>query len=455
VNSLNRGGSLQRLLVRRLLWPLIPILLFCITLSYALAKHAAVTAYDAGILDDARDLVKQVNIRDGHVALELPLAAAQMLAYNNEDAVVYAMWDANDALVTGDEQLYRAITKHIREKFRDIKLSGKLYRSVTITETKEDKQFTIAVAQAVKARSDLMREIFISMLILGGVLLIVSVTVVINAVRIGLQPVERLRDAIAQRNQNDLRPIAESDTPLELLPIIRGANELLEKLSASLGAYRRFVADAAHQLRTPLAALGSQLELSLVSPPDDTAALLKQLLDTTRRTSHLASQLLSLARLEHTEKTAIERREFDFKQLLQEAASSFVTCAARKSVEFEFSIEVDRFRGIELLLRELIGNLLDNAVRYAPPHSVIQVSLKRLGTFVQLQVIDAGPGVPAGELSKLGTPFHQLPSNAPQGCGLGLAIVREIAHLHGGEIIFANGAGGVGLVVTVMLAQPE
>lgn len=450
--------SLHQQLLRRLLWPLIPVLLLGAILSYWLARHAAVDAYDAGILDDAHDLAQQVHLRDGRLILNLPDVAAQMLAFNNDDPVIFAVWSESGEHIAGDRQLEASIgatVKKGREQFFDIDLSEKFYRGVVLPESHDGARFMVAVAQTVKGRARLEYEIFISMLLLGGVLITVSIAIVISAVRIGLRPVEQLRDAIAQRNPSDLSQIAESSAPLELRPIIRGINELLNILSASFGAYRRFVADAAHQLRTPLAALGSQLEINLVHPPEDISALLKQLLDTTQRTSHLANQLLSLARLEHTEKTAMDSKAFDFTILIQEAASVFVLNAARKSVEFEFSIELSSIYGSALLLRELLSNLFDNAVRYAPSCSVIRVSASRSGDAVRLQIVDAGPGVPVGELSKLGTPFHQLPNSSPKGCGLGLAIVCEIAHLHGGEVIFSLGENGVGLAVTVVLPQPK
>lgn len=454
------SNSLHKALLRRLLWPLIPMLLLVATLSYALAKYAAVNAYDAGILDDARDLAQQVHLVDGRLTLELPEVAAQMLALNNDDPVIYAVWSKTGEYIAGDRQIQTlAGTAGITgKKFFDIDISNKLYRALVLPEARGGVKFNVAIAQAVKGRTNLIHEIFISMLLLGGVLIAVSVAIVMSAVRIGLRPVEQLRDAIARRNSNDLSQITESSAPLELRPIIRGINELLRKLSISFGEYRRFVADAAHQLRTPLAALGGQLENSLASPPADNPALLKQLLHTTQRTSHLANQLLSLARLEHTENSVIDIKELDITILIQESVSTFVIAAAKKSVEFEFAIEPSTMIGSALLLHEMLSNLFDNALRYAPSNSVISVSAQRLGDAIKLQIADAGPGVPVGELSKLGTPFYQLSHDSPKdnlakGCGLGLAIVCEIVHLHGGEVLFNGGEGGVGLAVTVILPQ--
>lgn len=445
------SDSLRRVLLRRLLWPLISILLLGIAFSYALAQHAAVNAYDSGLLDDARDLAHQIEFHDEQFALELPAAAAEMLAVNNEDRVIYAIWGNNGKQIAGDKSLFGLVQMPAAKEyeFQDVALSGRLYRSVVLRYMHHGVQLFVVVAQTVKGRTYLLREIFFSMLLLGGVLVIASIAVVFSGVRTGLQPVESLRHDIARRSPNDLQPLSDAAAPIELRPIIQGINELLEKLAASFASYRRFIADAAHQLRTPLAALGSQLEVNLVQPPADVSALLKQLLTTTQRTSHLANQLLSLARLEHSDGSEIGGNPVNLLDLVQETAADFISRAARKLVEFEFSIEPLSVLGNSLLLRELISNLLDNAVRYAPENSSIKVSVRRREGFVEFAVADTGPGVPEAELQKLGTPFYRLPTSLSDGCGLGLAIVREIALIHRGSVVFENSDAGSGLRVLV------
>lgn len=445
------GYSLRHVLLRRLLWPLIPILLLGILLSYGLAQHAAVNAYDSGLLDDARDLAHQIELRDNKYVMELPHAAAEMLAINNEDRVIYAIWSANGEHIAGEKSLSTAVglPKDREYALQDLTISDKLYRTVVLRRSYNDANIFVAVAQTVKGRTYLLREIFYSMLLLGGVLVIASIAVVVSAVRTGLMPVEALRNEIASRSTNDLQPLSEQSAPIELRPIIHGINELLEKLAASFAGYRRFIADAAHQLRTPLAALGTQLEVNLAQPPDDVPVLLEQLLATTQRTSHLANQLLSLARLEHTNGSVIEAECVDLREVMQHVAPDFISRAARKSVEFEFSIEPSSVRGSSLLLRELLSNLFDNAVRYAPPQSTINVLVRYRENSVELVIADTGPGVLEEELKKLGTPFYQLPTNSPEGCGLGLAIVREIAHIHRGAVTFQRNNPGSGLLVIV------
>ncbi|MDB6063623.1 MAG: Sensor protein QseC [Verrucomicrobiaceae bacterium] len=445
--------SLRRLLLQRLLWPLIPILLLGAIFSYGLAQHAAVNAFDSGLLDDARDLARQIQWRNNSFVFELPIAAADMLAINNEDRVVYSISTGDGQPIAGDKSLLTLVSLRPKNEYElyDIQLSGKLYRTVVLRQTLGGTELFVVVAQTVKGRQYLLREIFFSMLLLGGTLVIASIAVVVSGVRSGLKPVEILRNEIARRSTSDLQPLSETFVPIELRPIVHGINELLAKLAASFAGYRRFIADAAHQLRTPLAALGSQLEVNIAQPPANVAALLQQLLATTQRTSHLANQLLSLARLEHTDGSTIDSRPVDVLDLIQDVASDFVLRAARNNVELEFEIERLSVPGSALLLRELLSNLLDNAVRYAPANTVITVSLKRRNKEIELIVADTGPGASATDLLKLGMPFFQLASSVPGGCGLGLAIVREIAKIHLGEVIFESDTQSRGFIARVKL----
>ena len=280
-------------------------------------------------------------------------------------------------------------------------------------------------------------------------LALVSIVVIFFGVRQGLSPVVLLRDEIASRSSTNLRPIEETPAPAELTPIIHGINELLANLATAFASHRRFIADAAHQLRTPLASLSSQIEVGLDRPPEDIKELLRQLLATTQRTTHLANQLLSLARLEHTEQSMYEVATVELREVFFETTTDIVTLAARKGVELDFDLQPCQMQGSPLMLRELLANLLDNAVRYTPAGGRVSVSLRADAQNILLTVEDSGPGVPADELGRLGTPFHRLASGHPEGCGLGLAIVREIARLHGAEVHFSQGAGGRGLQVRI------
>lgn len=445
------ADSLRRQLLKRVLWPITIILLLGSVFAYFFALHSAVNAYDLGLLNDALDISKQIETHEGRMALNLPAAARQMLLTNNVDRVSYAAWDESGQIFSGDPKLQMAdmLTPDENHWFTDIELNGEEQRAMLLRGKAEGKVFYVAVAQTVHGRDHLISGIFASILIPETLLALVSIAVILLGVRRGLSPVELLRDEITSRSSNELSPIEESTAPAELAPIIHGINELLQNLASSFASHRRFIADAAHQLRTPLAGLSSQIEVALETPPADIKILLRQLLATTQRTTHLANQLLSLARLEHTEQFMYEVATLELRAVLLETAADFVTLGARKGVELDFDLQPCRVAGSPLMLRELFSNLLDNAVRYTPAGGRVGVSLRVMAQHIWLSVEDNGPGVAEEELAKLGTPFHRLPSDQTEGCGLGLAIVREIARLHGAEIFFARGPDGHGLQVRI------
>jgi two-component system sensor histidine kinase TctE len=445
------SDSLRRQLLKRLLWPLVIILLSGSVFAYFFALRSAVNAYDFGLLNDALDISKQIEINQGRMTINLPTAARQMLQTNNEDRVSFAAWDQSGQLFSGDAKLLMADILFPDENylFQDVVLDGTKHRAILLRGKAGGQVFYIAVAQTVHGRDHLIGGIFAGILIPEALLALVSIAVILLGVRRGLSPVEQLRDEIASRSSNDLSPIKEDSAPAELTPIIHGINELLGNLAAAFASHRRFIADAAHQLRTPLAALSSQIEVALEVPPADEIKLLRKLLVTTQRTTHLANQLLSLARLEHTEQFMYEVATVELQNVLMETASDFVTLAARKGVELDFALQPCRIKGSALMLRELIANLLDNAVRYTPAGGRVHVGIQTDEQHVQLSIEDSGPGVAEEELPRLGTPFYRLTSDQTDGCGLGLAIVREIARLHGAEIFFVRVEAGSGLRVNI------
>lgn len=438
--------SVRRYLLKRLLWPFIAIILLGMAVAYFFALRAATDATDLGLLDDAADLAEQVEVHQGKIVLELPPAAKEMLAENNGDQETYAIWDSKGVLISGDSRLMKldAPTLNESQKFIDLNLNDEKNRAVILRRVVKSQTLFIAVAQTKHQRNRMSREIFIGLLMPEILLLLTAIAVIILGVRRGLCPIDQLRDDIISRSPNDLSHLDEASAPAELRPIIQGLNKLLDKLSIALSAHRRFIADAAHQLRTPLAALSSQIEVNMERSSTDTGVMLHQLLATTRRTSHLANQLLSLAKLEHTEHAACEKLVLDLQEEVREAAADMVIKAARKNIDINFNLQPCKVKGNSTLLRELMVNLFENAIRYAPQDGQINVDLHAEGECCVLAIEDNGPGVAESELGKLGMPFYRPASSQSEGCGLGLAIVKEIARLHDAQVDFAkiNLSGG-------------
>lgn len=445
-------ASLQRLLLHRLLGPLLVILVMGSVFAYFFALKAAQDVFDLGLMDSAHDLSRQVVAGPAGPSLSLPESALKMLQENNDDRVTYAAWNEQGILFSGSTELKALIatTPSNPVSYLDLRLQNEPQRALVLQGQVKGQGYYIAVAETLHHPTRLRNQLFTSILLPETLLSLLTLLVVLAGIRMLLAPVKQLRQEIASRSPSDLRPLDEKSAPHDLVPIIHAINELLGRLSEAFSGYRRFIADASHQLRTPLASLGNQIEAAKMQPPAQPALLLEQLQSTTNRLTHLTNQLLSLARLEHTEQYVLENASVDLAHLIQDVAAEAVSNAHRKGVEFQFELEARQVvKGSRLMLGEMVANLLDNAVRFSPSQGLITVSLKAAAEGPLLMISDQGPGVPAAELEQLGKPFHQASNTLPEGCGLGLAIVLEIARLHESQVSFANVTAGTGFKVEV------
>jgi two-component system sensor histidine kinase TctE len=268
-------------------------------------------------------------------------------------------------------------------------------------------------------------------------------------VRRGLAPAEHLRGEILRRSPHDLRPIEESSAPAELQPILHAINELLTRLDAALGGQRQFIADAAHQLRTPLAVLRARIELAQGKANASYRETFDELLTATERTTRLANQLLSLARAEHIHVSEETGNTVDLKQLVTDIAGDWVVRAADCGTELEFDLQPIAVRGNAFLIQEMLGNLLDNAIRYTPAGGTITIRTRVDKSAATLEIQDTGPGIPADQRDMVRKRFYRLAGTRTEGCGLGLAIVDEIARAHGAQLHLSAPLQGCGLIAAV------
>lgn len=267
-------------------------------------------------------------------------------------------------------------------------------------------------------------------------------------IRRGLAPLRRLESELGRRSPDRLDPLAEDGAPAELQPLILTMNTLFGRVARTLDNERRFTSDAAHELRTPLAALRVQLQVAQRAQSDDErqAAIAKALRGGERMT-HLVAQLLDLARLEGSGDPG-RRTEFDLSALVEDALAELQPAAADKGCRIAARIDPERtIAGNPDLIAVLVRNLLDNAVRYGAEGGRIEVALAGEAGQTVLSIADDGPGVAAEEMTRLGTRFQRFAPQAVEGVGLGLSIVRRIAELHGAEVAFGAGLDGRGLGV--------
>jgi len=320
---------------------------------------------------------------------------------------------------------------------------------------------TIYVAETTLKRQALINEILGAVIVPQLCFICSAALAVWFGVARGLAPLEPVRRAIASRTQWDLRPVRHLKTPVEVKPLILAIDDLLVRLNDDIESQHRFVANAAHQLRTPLAGLKTQVELSLrAMNKDELAVVLKQVNRSVDNMTRLVNQLLSLAKLEPASAWLVKQSEIDLNPVIKEATSDLVPWAVDKEIDLGFEgCDIPAIiAGDKSSIRELVTNLVDNAIRYTQPGGKVTVKLavnsganeqaadKRV---VDLLVEDDGPGIPVTERDKVFERFYRVLGNNVPGSGLGLAIVKEIVQAHDAKILIYSGEGGKGTIANV------
>jgi two-component system sensor histidine kinase TctE len=308
----------------------------------------------------------------------------------------------------------------------------------------------ILVAETLVKRERMVRQLLASTALPEVAFFLVALGVVWYGVGRGLAPLEDLRAELAARAPRDLRPVAEEHAPLEVRPLVQALNDLLRRLGESIDAQSRFVADAAHQLRTPLAALQAQVDAARrEAMPPELAATVDHLHAAARRAAHLARQLLTLASVEPSTGRPFEPEPTDLAAVTQARVADWLAHADAKAIDLGFELAPAPVAGEPNLLAEFAANLVDNALHYTPHGGEVTLRTGRRDGRVFLEVEDNGPGIPAAERGRVFERFHRVKGTPGEGTGLGLAIVREIAHRHGAAIEVGAAPSGRGTVITV------
>lgn len=312
------------------------------------------------------------------------------------------------------------------------------------------RSYEIHVGDRQSERDALILGLFSQTLIPVSVVLPLLAWLLWSGINRGLKPLHRVTQEIGVRNPQQLNPLEEGAAPDEVRPLIAALNRLLARLRATLEGERRFTANAAHELRTPLAGLKAQAQLAQRAHSDaERNHAVEQVLRSVERASHLVAQLLTLARVD-PEIADARDEPVDLARLASLAAAEMMPLASDRDIALEFHADgVHELRGNPQMLAILLRNILDNAVRYTPRGGVVQVALARDGTAEVLTVTDSGPGIPAAQRDAVFERFVRLPDTAGSGCGLGLSIVRRIAELHRAEVMLDDAPNGRGLRVSV------
>ncbi|MGH8460936.1 MAG: sensor histidine kinase [Stenotrophobium sp.] len=448
--------SLRRRLLRRLLAPLLLVLAASSVISYVVAAHFSSQEYNAFLYDSVQTLAQQVEPGAHGPILDLPKIAERMFLWDATDITYFRVYGKGSGQIAGDPAMPSKL--HSVENFRGVSigtasLHGNVVRVATLELTSPElgDQVYVQVAETQNRRAALTRQILMRVLLPQLCLVIVVIVVIGRGVRRGLEPLQTMTIRLERQNQNALQPIPDEGAPSEVHALTHALNDLLSRLDAAMAVQRKFIADAAHQLRTPLTALKLNIDRALQEPDlTATRAILEQAHVSTERAVRLSRQLLSLARMDSGNDSNNGLVPADLRLLAQQAGAEWVPVALARGIDLSLEagdspvwIQADA-----MLLHEVIANLLDNAIKYASCGRCIVLAVTSHGDCGTLAVRDAGPGIPPELRDHMFERFVRGDSGG-DGTGLGLAIVREIAQLHGARISHGTGLDGRGLAVII------
>ncbi len=464
------GGTLADDVARRydgvrarlLVW-LLPMLLATLVVTsvidYRTTLSRVVEAYDQALGDAALALAGNLRVEGEELRLRLSDRAVQVLQLDSTDQVYFRVIGPHGETVAGEAGLQAPQPAAGRQVY-DAQFQGIPIRMIAYPVATAVGECRVLVAETTRKRDSARREILWTRLASDLLILVVTVQLVWLAVGAALAPLRRLAQQVQTRSGDDLRPLPQGGVPVEVQPLVQALNRLFQVIGDTQDGQRRFIENAAHQLRTPLAGLRGQVELvvaevrSLLDPAHDgraaaVAERLQRVQLATQRLTHLANQLLTLARSDRPTHESASRQSVSLPALVDDVVSAHLDAALSRQQDLGAETEPATLRAVSWELRELLSNLIDNAIRYAPVGGRITVRCGVESGDPWLEVEDNGPGIPDGERQRVFERFYRLPDSPAGGSGLGLAIVKEIAHLSQGRVDVFDPRHGPGTRIRV------
>ena len=458
-----RGGSLTARVLRSMILPMAGVALL-LGFGGAIAIRGAVQAVNDRILGAAsRAIVESLNVEDGEVALNLSPAIFGMLEDNARDNVYYSVTSLGKA-VTGYGDLPNVAPRGLRDT--EVIFSDATYKGRPVRIVAEGRRLpgigqpvVVEVAETLGARERIAQRLLIVLAVLEMALIGLSAILLPLAVRWGLRPLTRLRAEMDQRVGSDLTPLPSEDVPSELRDLVRAFNGMLQRLDTTLEGMRRFTADASHQMRTPLTILRTHIALLRKADPgsDEAAHSIDDIDHAGARLQRLLVQLLALARADNAALATDAVETIDVNDFAATVASDHAGDAVREGVELKFERAPGHPQAATRtgLCAELVGNLIDNAIRYTGRGGSVEVAIECVPGGVAIVIEDDGPGIAVADRERVFTRFTRLDrDNQRPGSGLGLPIARALAEAIGATLALDTARSGKGLRVTVGLPSP-
>ncbi|KQO19120.1 sensor histidine kinase [Acidovorax sp. Leaf78] len=448
-----RPHSLRR---RLLLGILVPVAVFITYNTYSLYHQTLAslhTAYDRTLLASAKSISEQLDVTgyddNAHLRATVPYSALEAFEADNQSRMYYRVSNLKGEVISGFDELplwrgtiptrppYAALVDFYDDTFRGLPVRVAVLLQ-PVASSSGRAMAVIQVAETLEVRETLALQILRNTLLRQALLIAVVALTVALVVQRATNPVRQLSHQLQARREGDLSPIAAPSAPRELQPLIDATNQVMQRLRHLLRHQKRFVRDASHQLRTPLAVLKTQVQSALRGDVEPRQAL-QEISDTVDRATQLANQMLALAKVEQLrQQSAPPITRMD--EILRTVALEISPLIAQRDLDFGIHTEVAPVQAHEWMLRELSRNLLHNAVRHAPLGSELTVDLRTDGRHVALTVSDHGSGIDDELAARLFQPFSA--GDVRTGSGLGLAICHEIVHALGGSIVLTNRMAG-------------
>ncbi|HQR52308.1 MAG TPA: sensor histidine kinase N-terminal domain-containing protein [Burkholderiales bacterium] len=453
----------KSLRVELLAWmapPVLTALLVSTTVCYLVASTFATRAFDSQLLNTGQVILDHVRLEGGEPRLALPRAMLTSIESDLYRGDKFRVVARSGETVAGDPNVPAPEDwpgRRTPVQFFDAAIGRKPVRvaALSLFAGSDEPAAMVLVREDLDERKALLRDLFAAVLVPQLLLTVVVIALLWVGVRRALRPVERVATAITRRGWSDLRPVSDKHTPEELQPLMHAVNDLMQRLEQALGSQKQFIEDAAHQLRTPLAGLMTQIDRAArTGDSDSLRKALEQLQHSARRATRIVNQLLTLARAEPSGSRSRDFERLDLARLVQETCAEWVPQALAANVDLGFSGEERPIMvtGDPLLLQEMMNNLIDNAIRYGRRPGMVTVRLET-SPAICLSVEDDGPGIPEGECDRVFERFYRLRGSPPGGSGLGLAIVREIAHAHGAEVRLERVQPAGGTLIRIAFGQ--
>lgn len=454
--------SLRRQLIGRILAITLPLFGLLWGTAYFAALYYINAAFDRSLIRRTYALADRVEVVRGRVRVDLPVAARELLAFDREDLLAHSIVDPKGRVVEGVADMPALPGKKylspnqilLYEGRRDDEKVRIAAFALSLKGTSAKGNVLIRVSETLTHRTALARRATLAILLPMLLVTLTAIAAIAYGVGRGLDPVRRLRDQIVARSARDLRPIPLAGTPAELHPFLDEINSLLARLAEAVEAQSRFVSDAAHQLRTPIAGIRAQAEAALISAqPQDGQHALQRIAHAAQQMGNLVQKLLMLARVDAVEHT-LQLQRIDSLEIVSSTSREWAPRLLAAGVEIELRAEKQPvpIAGDVQLLQEMLNNLIDNAQRYGASRVVLEVSADR--ERVTWCIADNGPGIAREQHEAVFAPFHRL-SHSVEGAGMGLTIVARIARLHHARIELASGLDDTGLAVCVHFPAGE